>query len=80
MFTVMIQLGSILAIMWLYRAKIIDVVSGLPSRPRRGGSRSRLSSRRFRRWWPARSFPTSSRACCTKVPRSSRRVHRSAAW
>src|SRR4051794_29028680 len=30
-FTVMIQLGSILAVMWLYRAKIIDVVSGLPS-------------------------------------------------
>lgn len=30
-FTVMIQLGSILAIMWLYRAKIAAVVSGLPS-------------------------------------------------
>src|SRR5216110_127539 len=31
-FTVMIQLGSIFAVMWLYRAKILDVVSGLPSR------------------------------------------------
>ena len=30
-FTVMIQLGSILAIMWLYRAKIVSVVAGLPS-------------------------------------------------
>ncbi len=32
-FTVMIQLGSILAVMWLYRRIIIDVVAGLPSRP-----------------------------------------------
>ena len=32
-FTVMIQLGSILAVMWLYREKIIDVLSGLGSRP-----------------------------------------------
>ena len=32
-FTVMIQLGSILAVMWLYRAKIVDVVAGLASRP-----------------------------------------------
>jgi undecaprenyl-diphosphatase len=32
-FTVMIQFGSILAVMWLYRAKIISVVAGLPSRP-----------------------------------------------
>ena len=32
-FTVLIQLGSILAVMWLYRAKIVDVVTGLPSRP-----------------------------------------------
>ena len=32
-FTVMIQLGSILAVVWLYRAKIISVVAGLPSRP-----------------------------------------------
>jgi undecaprenyl-diphosphatase len=32
-FTVMIQLGSILAIMWLYRAKIATVVRGLPSDP-----------------------------------------------
>jgi undecaprenyl-diphosphatase len=30
-FTVMIQLGSILAIMWLYRAKIAAVIRGLPS-------------------------------------------------
>jgi undecaprenyl-diphosphatase len=30
-FTVMIQLGSILAVMWLYRAKIASVVTGLPS-------------------------------------------------
>jgi undecaprenyl-diphosphatase len=32
-FTVMIQLGSILAVMWLYREKIIAVLTGLPSRP-----------------------------------------------
>jgi undecaprenyl-diphosphatase len=32
-FTVMIQLGSILAVMWLYRAKIASVVVGLPSDP-----------------------------------------------
>ena len=32
-FTVMIQLGSILAVMWLYRAKILDVIAGLPNRP-----------------------------------------------
>jgi undecaprenyl-diphosphatase len=32
-FTVMIQLGSILAVMWLYREKIISVVTGLPTRP-----------------------------------------------
>ena len=30
-FTVMIQLGSILAVMWLYRAKLISVVTELPS-------------------------------------------------
>ena len=30
-FTVMIQLGSILAVMWLYRKKILAVVMGLPS-------------------------------------------------
>jgi undecaprenyl-diphosphatase len=32
-FTVMIQLGSIVAVMWLYREKIIRVVSGLGSDP-----------------------------------------------
>jgi undecaprenyl-diphosphatase len=32
-FTEMIQLGSILAIVWLYRAKVTDVVTGLPTRP-----------------------------------------------
>jgi undecaprenyl-diphosphatase len=32
-FTVMIQLGSIVAVVWLYRAKILEVVMGLPSRP-----------------------------------------------
>lgn len=32
-FTVMIQLGSILAVMWLYRTKIIDAVLGLPTKP-----------------------------------------------
>ena len=32
-FTVMIQLGSILAIMWLYREKILDVIAGLATRP-----------------------------------------------
>lgn len=32
-FTVMIQLGSILAVMWIYRAKIWDTIIGLPSKP-----------------------------------------------
>ena len=32
-FTVMIQLGSILAVVWLYRAKLAAVVAGLPSQP-----------------------------------------------
>lgn len=32
-FTVMIQLGSILALMWLYRVKILSVVAGLGSDP-----------------------------------------------
>jgi undecaprenyl-diphosphatase len=32
-FTVMIQLGSIVALMWLYRAKILAVVTGLGSDP-----------------------------------------------
>jgi len=32
-FTVMIQLGSILAVMWLYRVKIVSVVRGLGSDP-----------------------------------------------
>jgi undecaprenyl-diphosphatase len=32
-FTVMIQLGSILAVMWLYRAKIAGVVAGLTTDP-----------------------------------------------
>jgi undecaprenyl-diphosphatase len=32
-FTVMIQLGSVLAVMWLYRAKIASVTAGLVSDP-----------------------------------------------
>jgi undecaprenyl-diphosphatase len=32
-FTVIIQFGSILAIVWLYRAKIMSVVAELPARP-----------------------------------------------
>ena len=32
-FTVMIQFGSVLAVMWLYRTKIIGSVVGLPSDP-----------------------------------------------
>jgi undecaprenyl-diphosphatase len=32
-FKVMIQLGSILAVMWLYRQKIVAVITGLPSDP-----------------------------------------------
>src|SRR4029079_14816721 len=32
-FTVMIQLGSIVAIMWLYRDKILNVLRGLTSDP-----------------------------------------------
>ncbi len=33
-FTVMIQLGSILAVMWLYRQRIIDVIAGLADQAR----------------------------------------------
>src|SRR3954451_5668049 len=33
LFTVMIQLGSILAIVWLYRDIIVRIVAGLPSDP-----------------------------------------------
>ena len=32
-FTVMIQLGSILAVMWLYRAKIVEVLLAAPADP-----------------------------------------------
>jgi undecaprenyl-diphosphatase len=32
-FTVMIQLGAVLAVMWLYRGKIADVLARLPSDP-----------------------------------------------
>ncbi len=32
-FTVMIQLGSIFAVVWLYREKILSVLSGLPASP-----------------------------------------------
>src|SRR5919112_2549503 len=32
-FTVTIQLGSVLAVMWLYRAKIAHVATNLPSDP-----------------------------------------------
>ncbi|MDX2238608.1 MAG: undecaprenyl-diphosphate phosphatase [Hyphomonadaceae bacterium] len=32
-FTVMIQLGSILAVMWLYRQRILDTITGLPTKP-----------------------------------------------
>src|SRR5689334_15183716 len=34
LFIVLIQFGSILAVMWLYRRKIFDVVSGLTTRPK----------------------------------------------
>jgi undecaprenyl-diphosphatase len=33
-FTVMIQLGSILAVMWLYRAKVLEAIVGLPTSPK----------------------------------------------
>src|SRR5262245_64901936 len=29
-FTVMIQLGAVLAVLWLYRAKVWEVVAGMP--------------------------------------------------
>jgi undecaprenyl-diphosphatase len=38
-FTVMIQLGSILAVMWLYRQRIIDVITGCRPSPKRGALR-----------------------------------------
>jgi undecaprenyl-diphosphatase len=33
LFRVLIQFGSILAVMWLYRQRIVDTVVGLPTRP-----------------------------------------------
>ena len=33
-FTVLIQLGSILAVMWLYRQRLIETAAGLPTEPR----------------------------------------------
>ena len=39
-FTVMIQLGSILAIMWLYRARILQAWPAFDRRRARGGLRS----------------------------------------
>lgn len=33
-FTVMIQLGSILAVMWVYRAKVWETLIGLPTQPK----------------------------------------------
>jgi undecaprenyl-diphosphatase len=47
-FTVMIQLGSILAVMWLYRARIVEVVKGLPADP---------AARRFARMLLAAFLP-----------------------
>ena len=32
-FAIMIQLGSILAVMWLYRQRILEIVVGLPTKP-----------------------------------------------
>jgi undecaprenyl-diphosphatase len=32
-FTIMIQLGSIFAVMWLYRQKLLEVVAGIPTEP-----------------------------------------------
>ena len=32
-FTIMIQLGSIGAVVWLYREKLFSVIAGLPSNP-----------------------------------------------
>jgi undecaprenyl-diphosphatase len=32
-FTVMIQLGAVLAVVWLYREKVLGVLTGLPSSP-----------------------------------------------
>ena len=32
-FTVMIQLGAVLAVVWLYRGKVLSVLTGLPSSP-----------------------------------------------
>jgi len=32
-FTIMIQLGSIFAVVWLYRHKLMEVVQGLPTQP-----------------------------------------------
>ena len=56
-FAVMIQLGSILAIMWLYRAKIFAVVGGLATGRNRGVSRGRWWWRFCPRSSPARSSP-----------------------
>jgi undecaprenyl-diphosphatase len=45
----MIQLGSILAIMWLYRSKIVEVLAGL----RRGGRSRRFAASVFVAFLPA---------------------------
>ncbi len=56
-FTVMIQLGSIFAVVWLYRAKVLDVVTGLPSRSEARRFAFKVARwRRCRRWWPGALF------------------------
>jgi undecaprenyl-diphosphatase len=41
LFTVTIQFGSILAVIWLYRAKLWRVTAGLPSDPEARSTRAR---------------------------------------
>ena len=58
-FTVMIQLGAVLAVVWLYRHKVWSVLTGLPSQRRGPPLRADRPGRlRCRPWSPARCSPT----------------------
>jgi undecaprenyl-diphosphatase len=78
-FKVMIQLGSILAVMWLYRARILQVVTGLASDPGARHfalmilaaflpARGRRVPRRLREVDPLRKSPSWPRHSCWALP------------
>ena len=49
-FNIIIQLGAILAVVWEFRSKILDVIIGCPSNARRSVSPSICSSHSCLRW------------------------------